>query len=403
MTEKLNDIKQLDRIRAHFAGKHIDAGRCALALRTNPPDKPEVEARAANFCSLAASDEQESPADEAHPIPLVHVPTSLARPPSAGIVLPGPHLDVAASFIAQFASPASRRTMLQGLERCARMLDTPFAGVPWETLRFEHTSFIRGRLLEPGRYERRTVASSLAALRGVLKHAWGMGLLSGDELQRAITWPKLPKREDDAARAGRELTQEDLDAIRGHWERQGGAYGAFLGATFALLLGTGLRASEVCRLPAIAIDFAPTPTLRVLRKGNKKVVLPLGLRESQLVAEWLPWREELSLRRHLKSDALLWRVHRNDWVRSKTPTLNVKSLEYLCDTLASELHLKPFTPHDLRRTFATRSRRAGLDLRVRQWLMSHEDSNTTAGYDMGTIEEFGALRREVDLWSAPKN
>jgi site-specific recombinase XerD len=305
-------------------------------------------------------------------------------------------VDVATSFIAQFASTDSQRTMLQGLARCAKALGMPLEGCPWHELRFEHTSFIRGRLLEPGAYARESVSSTLSALRGVLKHAWRLGRMSGEDLQRAIDWPKLPKRE--APPAGRELTQVELDALRAYWGAQDGAYGRFLAAVFGLLMGVGLRASEACRMPIGAYDPA-AGTVFVLRKGGKKVVMPLGHQEIAAVDAWIVARA--GFRRRIKSDALLFRVQSNDWVRPQSAELNVKALEYLCETVATAAGCRRFQPHDLRRTFATRMGRAGVDLRATQWFMSHESPETTARYDMRKAEEYARVRRSVNIWEAP--
>jgi integrase/recombinase XerD len=302
-------------------------------------------------------------------------------------------VDIAESFIAQFGSIASQRTMRQALERCARLLGMPYEGLPWHELRFEQTSFIRGRLLEPGRYERATAASTLAALRGVLTHAYNLQRISAEDLKRATTWQKLPKWEGKLR--GREITQPEIDKLRAYWGAQDGAYGLFLAATFGLLMGAGLRASELCRMAVGAYDG--DRKVHVLRKGGKKETLPLGRVEKEALDAWLPARRSFRL---VKSDALVLRVQKNDWVRPQSAELNVKALEYLCEALAEEVEIPRFTPHDLRRTFATRMRRAGVDIRVVQWLMSHESPDTTARYDMGKLEEFARLRWDVNLWDA---
>jgi site-specific recombinase XerD len=43
--------------------------------------------------------------------------------------------------------------------------------------------------------------------------------------------------------------------------------------------------------------------------------------------------------------------------------------------------VEPFTPHDLRRTFAGDLLDAGADLVTAQKLMGHSNPSTTAGYD----------------------
>ena len=371
MTEKRNDIK----------GLYNNRGAGDPGPPETPPDGPSRAVIA-----------------ESRAIVLPRAPGGGALAPSSGLAerFASARLDLADSFIAQFSSAASQRTMRQGLERCARILETPFDGFPWQDLRFEHTAYLRGRLLEPGAYERATAAITLAALRGVLKHAWRLGRIPSDDYQRAVDWPQLPRRETPLR--GRELTQGELDALRAHWEANDGAYGRFLGATFALLMGAGLRASEVCRMPVEAYDPAGG-TVHVLRKGGKKVVMPLGHEEIRAVDTWLLTRK--GFERRIKSPALLYRVQANDWVRPGSAELNVKALEYLCATLAERLHIPYFTPHDLRRTFATRMGRAGMDLRATQWFMSHESPTTTARYDRREAEEYARSRRRVNLWAPP--
>jgi site-specific recombinase XerD len=287
--------------------------------------------------------------------------------------------------------------MLQGLARCAKALGMPLDGLPWHELRFEHTSFIRGRLLEEGAYERASVNVTLTALRGVLKHARRLGRMSGDDFARAVDWQKLPAREHPPK--GRELTQTEIDALRAYWGAQDGPYGRFLACCFGLLMGAGLRASEVCRMPIAAYDPA-AGTVHVLRKGGKQVVMPLGHQEIAAVDAWLVARG--GFRRRIKSDALLFRVQTNDWVRPGSAELNVKALEYLCEVVATAAGCQRFQPHDLRRTFATRMGRSGMDLRAVQWFMSHESPETTARYDMRKAEEYARARRAVNIWEAPR-
>ena len=91
-------------------------------------------------------------------------------------------------------SPGSRPTMAESLERIARIASSgryPGDRFPWHQLRYQHVQAIRTALVET--VSERTgkplspasVNKSLSALRGVLKEAWRLGLLSAEDLARA--------------------------------------------------------------------------------------------------------------------------------------------------------------------------------------------------------------------------
>lgn len=410
MAEKPNNsakLAQLSRVRAMMGGRGAPAAPPAIEREELPADV-EAPGGAGDEATADASDGETPTAvvetivetPTAAIVPLPKRPTAVvvaARPLDAGAMETATRApaSVAASFVAQYASPASRATMAAGLRRCAAAVGLSAESLPWETLRAADTAFIRARLLETYP-KRKTVAISLDALRGVLRHAWRLGRIPTDEYQRAIDLPRLPKAPDEVI-AGRELEQSEIDAMRAWWEGEETAYRAFVGATFSLMLGVGLRVDEVCRLPLGAYDEGEQ-LLDVVRKGRKEVQLPVGAYEHRQLCRWAPFRREMRL---VDVDRLLVRVQSNDWCRPATAKLDRKKVEYLCEVIARELKLAPFTPHDCRRTFATRLRRAGVDLSVRQWLMSHEDPKTTARYDRTKLEEYSALRARVDLWAPP--
>jgi integrase/recombinase XerD len=380
MSEKLNDYNELDqrsRVLAALGGMSAEPLEATAEIEAPPPSEP-----------ILPFDPTEL--DELPPVEAA-LAVVAASPLSVAFV---PDLDIAASWLAQFPSDESRRTMAGGLARCARMLNIPWHDVPWQDLRFEHTSFIRGRLIEHG-YSTSTILVTLDALRGVLKHAWRLRRIDNESFLRAVDWSGIPKVEPPLR--GREIEQHELDALRAHWQACGGAYGAFLAALFSLLLGAGLRASEACRLTRAAYD--PSKRLvHVLRKGRKQVDLPLGDQETEAIDAWLPYRRDYSSRRY-RTDALFLRVQQNDWVREGSPELTVRMVEQVCERVCLNAGIAKFAPHDLRRTFATRAGRAGLDPHTVQTLMSHEDPKTTARYDMRKKDELWEARRRVNIWA----
>ena len=91
-------------------------------------------------------------------------------------------------------SERSRRTMLGCLNTIASLCSGGAADaetLPWHELRFEHTTAVRSALAE--RYPKpSTVNLHLAALRGVLKASWRLGLMDGETYQRAADVPAVP-------------------------------------------------------------------------------------------------------------------------------------------------------------------------------------------------------------------
>jgi len=125
----------------------------------------------------------------------------------AGTTTPAVHTAAAGAdpvtvYLARLTSTESRRAMATSLELLAELLidgrpadrderarrrrdGTPMAiAVPWRELRYGHTQALRSWLAEhcsPAAANRH-----LAALRGVLREAWRLGLMNGEDLARAV-------------------------------------------------------------------------------------------------------------------------------------------------------------------------------------------------------------------------
>ncbi|MFN7953628.1 MAG: hypothetical protein U0610_18020 [bacterium] len=54
----------------------------------------------------------------------------------------------------------------------------------WHELRFQHVQALRARLGE--RYSRGAANQSLVAIREVVKAAWNLGLVEGDDYRRVV-------------------------------------------------------------------------------------------------------------------------------------------------------------------------------------------------------------------------
>jgi integrase/recombinase XerD len=170
----------------------------------------------------------------------------------------------AAVYLAQL-SKGSRRTMASSLATLAQLLGYRDAlECPWPQLRYQHTTAIRAQLMDA--YAPATANRMLAALRRVLQEAWRLDLMTAEEYRRAsdlkvIKQQKLP--------SGRALPASEVLALLDACARDATPAGVRDSALIAVLVGTGLRRSEVVALDVS--DYEPaTGALKVRSgKGNK--------------------------------------------------------------------------------------------------------------------------------------
>lgn len=237
--------------------------------------------------------------------------------------------------------PGSRRTMREAVEKLARWASggrCDAHGFPWPALRLEHTSLLREVLAE--RLAPATANKHLAALRGVLKQCWRLGLLSAEDYQRAVD---LPAVHGGPARPVRSLSAEELRALVAACDRDPGPAGARDAALLALLFGAGLRRSEVVALDIEDYDRA-AGTLRV-DGGRRRPRRLTANREGRAALErWLERRGPLP-------GPLFNPVNKGG--RIELRRLSEQAIYVACRKRAAEAGLPPVSPEDLRRSLAT--------------------------------------------------
>jgi integrase/recombinase XerC len=145
-------------------------------------------------------------------------------------------------------------------------------------------------------------------------------------------------------------------------------------ALLEVLYGAGLRVSELVALDLAAVSFGDK-SLRVLGKGKKERIVPLGGKADAALRAYLARRAEL---RHPKSGAqdpsalFLGRMGRRLGVRW------VQKLVHRYGALGTgrpDLH-----PHALRHSCATHMLEGGADLRAIQEMLGHSSLSTTQRY-----------------------
>ena len=138
-------------------------------------------------------------------------------------------------------------------------------------------------------------------------------------------------------------------------------------AIVELMYSSGLRVSETVNINMG--DFEEDMTfLRVLGKGAKTRIVPLGRFAVTAINNWIIEREKIVT----KSEAL--------FLNSKGARLSIRSVQLRLKKMATKQGLPPIHPHMLRHSFATHMLESSGDLRTIQELLGHSSLSTTQIY-----------------------
>jgi integrase/recombinase XerC len=138
-------------------------------------------------------------------------------------------------------------------------------------------------------------------------------------------------------------------------------------AIVELMYSSGLRVSETSNININ--DFEENKTfLRVLGKGSKTRLVPMGRFAINAINNWLVEREKILN----NTDAL--------FLNSKGTRLTVRSIQLRLKKMAVKQGLPPIHPHMLRHSFATHMLESSGDLRTIQELLGHSSLSTTQIY-----------------------
>ncbi len=143
-------------------------------------------------------------------------------------------------------------------------------------------------------------------------------------------------------------------------------------AILEMLYGCGLRVSEVVDLK-ISNLFLDIELVKILGKGNKERLVPIGSEAAKFLQIWL--RE---VRVHLKI-----KPGQEDWVflNNRGSSLSRVMVFLIIKGLATKIGLKKtISPHTFRHSFATHLLEGGADLRAVQEMLGHESITTTEIY-----------------------
>lgn len=209
------------------------------------------------------------------------------------------------------------------------------------------------------RAKKSSVGRKLAAIRSFFRFLVRQGMVANNPAELIATPKKenrLPFHLDiDQVTTLVEAPQEDdKHALRDR-------------AILELLYSCGLRVSELTGLAIGDLDLSGG-MVRVLGKGGKERIVPVGRRAIEAIRGYLQGRGELG-----GSGPL--------FLNTRGQRINRRSVARIVDLHVLRIAaFKRISPHILRHTFATHMLEGGADLRAIQELLGHASLSTTQKY-----------------------
>ena len=134
----------------------------------------------------------------------------------------------------------------------------------------------------------------------------------------------------------------------------------------------GLRLSELVGLNLTDVSLAES-NLKVLGKGNKERILPIGRKAKETLIDWLQCRDQVRVREDTTEKAL--------FLSNRGTRISKRNVQKRLAAWGLKLGIaEKIYPHKIRHSFATHLLESSQDLRAVQELLGHENIATTQIY-----------------------
>ena len=295
------------------------------------------------------------------------------------------NINPASAYLLTLGTDQSRMRMKKVLDRAAQLFGfVSYGAFPWAQLRYSHLLALKAKF-EHEQYSPNTTNLYLCALRGVAHQAWAMGLIS-DHDDRVISSVKGSR--GSRAPRGRALELSETNRLIETCANLDSIIGIRDAAIFALGAGCGLRRNEIATVRLADYDQSEG-VLYITGKGNKeREVYPPPSVEKRL-KNWLDVRSGLG------GETLFCVVRRGGKIHPES-ALTADAVYKVLLRRARSAGITKFTPHDLRRTFATRLLEKGVDLNTVKTAMGHSNVQTTQRYDKRDSKRLKKIAQLMD-------
>lgn len=242
----------------------------------------------------------------------------------------------------------------------------------------ERTVFGFLKFLNSYKLSKNSISRFLSSLRQFYKYAIKHDYIKINPVKNVHN-PKSPKKLPDL------LSVEEVTKLLESVHNSLDSYSEFrkllVASTLELLYGCSLRVSEVCSVKLS--DFSPNgSTLRVLGKGSKTRIVPVGDKSKKVLMEYL------ALRPNDKTNPALLIDEKGDSLYPR------KIHRWTTQLIAGVSSIKKKSPHVLRHSSATHMLDNGAALPAIKEILGHADLKTTQIYTQVSIERLKKVHKQ---------
>lgn len=224
----------------------------------------------------------------------------------------------------------------------------------------------------------RSITRKISSLKSFFKYQLKQGRLDTSPLA-AIQAPRVKKR------LPQYVEERDLNTLFQHVEFPDNWNGYTHRVLLQLLYQTGIRQAELISLREGQLDVS-NQTLKVLGKGSKERIIPVGKEFMQLLQEY---RQKKRQQFSAPDTQVLLVTDKGKPLYPKYAYNAVKSYLSLVSTIEKK------SPHVLRHSFATHLVNHGAELNVVKELLGHSSLAATQVYTHNSIEKLKDVFRKA--------
>lgn len=291
----------------------------------------------------------------------------------------------AQAYVLTVSAGQSRDKVIRVLNQIAQILGHENLNFcPWERMTYDSLLAYRTKLIDEG-LAPATINLQLSILRMVAKQAWLKQMMS---LETYSAIRELKSVRGKRVSKGRALNTRETGKLLATIDLKESYIGIRDAAIIALAIGCGMRRAEIVGLKFTQLD-EDNRIITILGKGNKERRVAPSSAAWERLEEWLRIRGT-------EGTHVFVAVKKGTNIQPYWP-LSESALYQLLKTRGAKANIASFTPHDLRRTFATRLLDNGADINTVRVAMGHESVTTTQRYDKRDEERVADVTRKVGL------